>query len=235
MYPHNYNFLRYELQMSRMWVLSEPGGTSGSNSVREEISTTNATPTGCTFGQAGICFDDPHSAVLLNGTSDLIDTELDNPLDLTGDLTIIVAFIVPDLLGTGHMISKNPTGGNTYPFQFALTSSGQLRFVHRGAGGSDTIDSTSLIRANVPCHVAVVRDATAETITFYIDGVVDSAGAQSYLQTPTASTVTAKIGSRGDGGASFFNGRLQYIAIKNAALTASQITLAHNYFAGRNL
>lgn len=162
-------------------------------------------------------------ALSFDGTDDYVDTKIDDPLDLTGAMTISVWVFHRSNATTQHIISKN-NNPNESPFQLALIASTNIiRWYHANGVNSDLISSTDTVSLNAWHHIVAVR--TASQVTFYIDGVQDSAGWQSYNASyPAASAVSVKIGTRGDAGNAFFDGKIDELRIYNRALSSDEVS-----------
>lgn len=161
------------------------------------------------------------SALSFDGDNDTVDL-VDDPFDLTASMTI-TAWVYWVDAGTSHIISKN--AGSDVPFQFAIEGgSGALRSYSANPGVFEAIDSTSTISEQVWTHVTMVRDADRGEVTFYIDGVQDAAGWQTYnAASIDLNAITVNIGSRGDETSSHYEGYLDEIRIYDRALEGSEI------------
>ncbi len=147
---------------------------------------------------AGQEFDD--------SVNDYIDTKED-PLDLTGQLTISAWAYRRSNSATHDLFSKTTTSGqkrSPWEFEMLATSNGLRYYAQSANNTSETLDSTDSVALNGWHHVALVRTPTQ--VTFYIDGTQDSGGWQTFTVTPTASNATAKIGAKGDEASNFFYG-----------------------------
>jgi len=167
-----------------------------------------------------------------DGVDDYIDTGTDDPLDITGELTIS-AWVYRESNGTVHHIASKNDGSGLAPWQFAITTSNQLRYFASESttvGDWETIDSTDTVALNEWHHVAMVRTATE--ITFFIDGVQDSGGWQTLTKAPSTSDTTAKIGAHGDASNNFFDGFLDEVRISGVARSADWMAAEHLATAG---
>lgn len=208
------------------------GEASGSVAANEVGMTHGSFIGGVSLNQSGALMFDSDAAVALDGSNARIDTNLDDALDILGDITIEAWIRADDLNSTYHIASKNDAGGPTAkcPWQFALVTGGTLRwFAADNAGGfNEARDSTQSISVLAWHHVALVVDS--QQVTFYIDGQQDGGGWQSFSGSPAASAVTGKIGCRGDATTQFFPGRIDEFAVFDHALSAAR--LAAHYRAG---
>lgn len=156
-----------------------------------------------------------------DGSGDTIDT-VDNPYDILNNLTLAVWVKPTDYGTTQHIVSKYD-GGTDVPFQIAIvTSTGVLRHFSKKSGSSTTQDSTDALTWGAWNHVAVWRNSTH--VTFYINGVQDSGGYQTYT-VAGKNSVTMNIGSYGNGGQNYFQGYMDDLRIYNYSLSSEQIWL----------
>jgi arylsulfatase A-like enzyme len=161
-------------------------------------------------------------ALNFDGVNDYVST-VDDPLDLTGSLTIVGWVYHTNNSLVHHIASKNQNKIAT-PWQLAILTSNKLRSYTRGNNIDQMIDSSDVVSLNAWHHVVFVRDAANSKVTFYIDGVQDSGGWKAYTPAQVAaSAVTAKIGSRADAAANFFSGKLDDLRIYDRALSSVEI------------
>ncbi len=201
---------------SAVWRFDETSGpTAGDSSGNGNTGTLTNGPV-WTGGKilGGLNFD---------GINDYV-TVTDDPLDLTGSMTISAWVYTPDFSKVRQIVSKNKNGVSS-PWQLGILTSGKLRSYTKGSGGIENIDSNKAITVNAWNHVVFVRDGTTQKITFYINGVQDTGGWKPYDPAKVAaSTVTAKIGSRGDGNANYFLGKMDSVRLYNRVLNAAEVT-----------
>ena len=163
-------------------------------------------------------------AVSFDGTDDYIDLGNPTSLRLTGSMTISAwinssSFPVDDAV----IVSKKGTTG----FQLDTTKDLGTRtigFKLTNSTGADMIRyGLTTLQTGTWYHVAGVYDATAATMTVYLDGVANN-GAQlgSITSTQLGSTTTVRIGRRGNGGY-YLAGRIDDVRIYDRALTAAEI------------
>jgi hypothetical protein len=158
------------------------------------------------------------------GVDDYIDTGADDPLDITGDLTIS-AWVYRETNGTVHHIASKNDAGSIAPWQFAITDTDQLRYFASETGVSyEFLDSGDTVSLNTWHHVTLVR--SGGQVTFYIDGVQDS-GWKAMTKTPTISNTTAKIGAHGDLSGNFFDGFMDEVRISNISRSTDWLAAEH--------
>ena len=208
-----------------VWHLDEETAGTGSLDLYQD-STSNLNH-GDDFVSATLQTGQVDGGQEFNGSSDYVDTK-DNALDLTGQLTISGWIFRETNASTHHITSKNSSTSTTSPWQLAaLATTNQLRYFGKsGPATFEALDSTDTVGLNGWHHVAIVRNATQ--VTFYIDGNPDSGGWQAFSVTPTASDVTAKLGSHGDGSGNHFDGFLDEIRISDTSRSGDWIATEHD-------
>ena len=106
------------------------------------------------------------------------DGEGDNPLALKGDMTVEF-WVNPDSFGGGRVFSfAGETAADTEEYnslyELYITTGGDVQWVQENGAGADqaiaAFTSTGISTGDWS-HVAVTRDATARTLTLYVDGV----------------------------------------------------------------
>jgi len=150
-------------------------------------------------------------------------------LQITADLTIefLVKFSSLGSSGNSHsLISKE--GGTQGSGEFALylfNNAGVGSLVYGQASGSPS--AGSLATATL-YHIAVVRTASNNTVTFYVNGT--SAGSGSYV-TPSTTTNNVTLGS------ALYDSplmTLEEVAIYRKALTSAQVTQHYGWLTASN-
>lgn len=129
-------------------------------------------------GQVGIAQD-------FDGSVDYISLGDVASTEFTGDLTLQAWIDVNSAGSSGdffRIIARNGDGetqANNYLYQMYLQNIGGtlfLSYFHEyGLGTNVLINSANSVSVSGYHHVAITRDATAKTITFYVDGVVGDA------------------------------------------------------------
>ena len=105
----------------------------------------------------------------------------------------------------------------------------KLRFFYDGGNGIATSTGSQTITANVWNHVAISYNGSG-LVSFYINGVLDSTVSASWVNSVT--TNITRIGSY-TGGALFFNGGIDEVAIWSRAITATEVTELYNSGSGK--
>jgi hypothetical protein len=156
---------------------------------------------------------------------------------VTGDWTFECVLLPLDFGTLSIRMFTISAAGETEPTNYqiycAITTSGELQvFWEYGAGVNVTNASGILMREGVKNHYAFVKDGTANTVTFFLDG--SKVAVVSYANEPTGgtdATIVTRIGTDGTGGATG-NFVIGHAAIWASALTEAQI-LSHARAAGR--
>ena len=161
-------------------------------------------------------------------STDGINYGASTALALTGDLTTF-CWCKPDTTPTGGalraMLSK---GGSTeaeeanFLFIHGMRESGGsvywVAFHENGSGTNNQVLSTTTVVTGSWLPVVCIRDATANTYQFVIDGSVESA--QAYTNDPTGGTSTTMYVGR-TANAEHFDGCIAEAAVWNVAITTA--------------
>jgi Concanavalin A-like lectin/glucanases superfamily/Domain of unknown function (DUF1929)/IPT/TIG domain/Bacterial Ig domain len=203
------------------YSFSEGSGTTVSDGSGNNITGTIVGASWTTSGKYG-------SALSFNGTSNYID--LGNPaaLQLTGSMTleawVNAAANPPD---DGQIIAKSDgigwelkTSPDTGPHTFGLGLS--------GTSSSKTQRYTTTVRAlNTWYHIAGVYDATAVTMSTYVNGVLDNGTLRGTIPTSQFNrALNVNIGRRTSG--FYFNGIIDEVRVYNRALSQAEIQVDMN-------
>lgn len=197
--------------------------TAGLSAVDSSVNGYHGTLVNGPFWVAG----NTNNAVQLDGINDSVNTNQDDPLDLTGSMSISAWIYRTSNSNIYHIASKNQTGIAS-PWQFVIQVSGQLRSYTKtpgtGSAFEQFIDGGTITPLNAWTHVVLVRDASTLKTTFYINGVLDSKGWQTYSPSQVAASgIAAYVGARGGGGANYFKGSIDEFRIYDRAVTASEV------------
>ena len=157
-------------------------------------------------------------AYTFDGVNDYLDCGNDSSLNIVDALTI-EAWVKPLTFGDRQGIVGRTTYLSAYSFVIH-SSSGELSFYNGNGTNHEDFYSSSL-SLNVFQHIAVVRDSTAKTISFYINGELQGTPAN-YTLTPTINYNTVQI-SKSGWGSQYFNGSIDEVRIYSRALPADEI------------
>ncbi len=164
------------------------------------------------------------NALSFNGTTAYIDLGNPTALQLTGSMTIeawVKAAANP--ADDGQIVAK---ANNSNGWQFKTTpDTGPQTFGVAVSGTSTTRTqrySTTVRSLNTWYHVAGVYDATAKTLSTYVNGVLSNGTLVGTIPgSQSNSTVNVNIGRRTGG--YYFNGVIDEIRIYNRALSVAEI------------
>lgn len=181
----------------------------------------HGTPTSITLNQGVI-----GNSAKFSGSGQI---NLGNPssLQITGNQTIEM-WIYP----TSFALRRNPFA-KAYGGEGTITqeTNGTLNYYYGTAGGNTTpyqaFNSSAALELNKWTHIALVRDLTNMTLTWYFNGVVVNTATASYTSA-TASSLNALIGN---GYTDYFIGSLDEVRISNVARSAEKIR--QSYEAGK--
>ena len=196
--------------------------SEGSGTTVADLSGNNLTGTiqGATWTTGGMY----GSALSFNGTTSYVDLGNPTQLQLTSSMTIeawVKAAANP--ADDGQIVAKaNNNSGwqlkttpDTGPQTFGIAVSGS-------STGNTQRYSTTTRALNTWYHVAGVYDATAKTLSTYVNGVLSNGSLVGTIPASQFnSTVNANIGRRTNG--YYFNGVIDEVRIYNRALSVAEI------------
>ncbi len=197
------------------WKLDESSGTSLVDSVGSNTGT--ATGTTVVTGKYS-------NARSFNGSSDSISVTNSSSLQITGSQTIEM-WLYP----TSFASRRNPYA-KAYGGEGTITqeTDGTLTYYYGTAGANATpyqgFRSTLALNLNRWNHVAIVRDLSAMSLSWYINGVFSNTVAASYAAA-VASTLNLTIGS---GYAGYYAGLIDEAKVYNIAKTAAEVFEEYN-------
>ena len=202
------------------WQMNS-GFVSGAD-VLDSKGTNHGTKTGATLTITD--YVDGGGAGSFDGSGDYVDCGV---LSMPGVITISVWIKLNSDYSSIQPIISNYQPGN-YLLEFGRID-GEFSWLQNG-GSIDAVSSVSLLD-NDWHHLAVVRTGSSGNwiIAWYLDGVFDETDITS--ANPGAPSTTA-IGRHGTGGADYFNGAIDEVAIYDRALSESEI-LEHCNAAGK--
>jgi chitodextrinase len=162
------------------------------------------------------------SALSFNGSSSYVDLGNSASLGGTGSMTwsawINAAASLPD---DGMIVAKSDSSSG---WQLKTSQdSGPSTFGVAITSGSRIQRYSNTIRAlNTWYHVAGVYDASAKTLSIYVNGVLDNGAPSGVVPaSQVSSSVNANIGRRSGG--LYFNGLIDEVRIYNRALSQAEI------------
>ncbi|MBL7796610.1 MAG: HYR domain-containing protein, partial [Saprospiraceae bacterium] len=186
-------------------VNTTPGLCTGTATLPAPTVTDN-----CPFGGNGLNFD---------GSNDQLATAAYSGTALTGDLTLECWFKGTSLNGRA-LIGR----GFQQEFDLALWSN-QLSYYHGNGSTYTEVNFNYVFTDNTWYHVAVVRNAVAQTVSLYVNGVFQQTLAYG-TPLPVAQSVAFRIGHRAAG--QFFSGSMDEVRVWTVARTPAQIAANWN-------
>ena len=159
-----------------------------------------------------------------DGVDDRISYPLTSILDISQSITT-ECYIRPTNYPSGGGGGMIITKVSSYYLEFA--SNGKLRVYFFGLSSPGYHESTSSIPLNIWSHIVVVRDYANNSISIYINGVLDR-----ILTSITGTILVQQSWTLGIGGYSgsgyLYTGHIAYGRIYNRALTAAEVSQLYN-------
>lgn len=195
------------------WRLGEPSGT-----VYDIVSARNGTVTGATFAQPGVGFD-PDKALSFDGVNDRVDVTYNASLN-PAQFSIEFWVFPTRAAGTQEMLVWN-RGSTPYlkGWTVDITTGNTYRFNVQN-DTDQPLTGPTVVR-NVWTHVVGTYDGTNARI--YVNGVVAAtSGTWTHVVNPVG-PMAFGVADPAVSPNSWFQGRLDEVALYNAALTGPQI------------
>ncbi|MFA9262339.1 MAG: LamG domain-containing protein, partial [Undibacterium sp.] len=207
---------RLDSDLAGYWKLDENTGTSAADSSTNGNTGTLTNGPTWTTGQIG-------SGVQFDGTNDYISAGSDPSLVFTDRRTIAAwVYITGSMVnGNEYYIARKFSSGdsNSYYGMTLFHNGTGIKLGSYGGGGGAYVYSNGYLTANQWYHVAVAFDKP--TITFYINGKLDSTGTDAVGGGYPSGSGTMYLGSAG--GSSYLNGRLDEVRVYGHPLSADEI------------
>ena len=203
------------------WKLDE---TSGTNAVDQINGNDGTYAGGFTLNQAALI--NAGSCIDLDGTnSTQITIGAASELEILGDMTIEVWCNLDSLANPAYLCAwwgSGETEANNFIWSFRINTGGTMAcFWENGAGSNNTVTSSNEVGIVANHHLVCVRDTSANTVTFYDNGVEYDTVA--YTNDPTGGSTGGAYIGRNLNDAFSVNGRLDEVAIYNTKLSATRI------------
>jgi uncharacterized repeat protein (TIGR01451 family) len=184
----------------------------GNGSAQDSTGNNNGTISGGVGyapGVSGLAFQ-------LDGSTGYIQTG-PNPADLSiNDALTISAWVDPTVYKNDNVIIDKTQTGDAANYRFGIHGNGQLFFWN----GSQAVFSNATIPLNTFTQVAFTLNGSTNTLSFYINGQLDSTWTIGFGALNTAAvTIGRDLPGR------FFQGLLDEVTVYHAVLTSSQIAL----------
>ena len=204
------------------WKLDEVSGTTAADAVGETHLTYGG---GYTLNQTALCGE--RRAVDFDGTASTGASNLtpDSSLLILGDCTVEAWVNFGSFSGNSYVADISATGeteADNYLWSLTVSSTGFLRCFWEANSGTNqsVVSTTAQLTTGITSHIACVRDATAKTVTFFIDGVQYDSPAYSLNPTGGANG-EMYIGRHESGGES--DAVIDEVAVYDKKLTPTQI------------
>ena len=175
-------------------------------------------------------FQEGDQSAVFDGTTTEIEYDDGIFLNDATSARTVVAWIKPDALsGTQEIFEE---GGSGNGLAFRLNGTNIEASLANNNGNSDPNHTVSAAYPNDTNwhHVALVFDGSISTMSIYIDGALANATTSSYTEISSHSSPGGIGGVIGGGdafgaasGDSFFDGKMDAVAVYNSALSLSQI------------
>ena len=172
-------------------------------------------------------------SVVFDGTNDYVSNTLSS--SLSSSFTFI-CFVKPTVIGNtigqGFLVSEVSSYGNYWAF--LGTYQNKWHWGCYDGANNPYINSNATPSSGVWKHIAGVRNLTANTIYFYIDGVLDSSLNHSTLSIPTygAFNIGGQV-SQPAGQNRLSSSQIALAQVYNRALSVSEIAQNYNATKGR--
>lgn len=174
-----------------------------------------------------------------DGSNDYVSINDGSSLNLTGSQTW-TAWINTDTLGVpptnGQRVIVSRWSASNWQslMDLSVPSAGIVRF----AIAIDAVPNTAIRQSATAVsigrwyHVAGVYNASAQTMDFYLDGVLDNGTLSGSVPTSAADvpagSASPRIGFKGDGIDAFFDGQIDEVRVYNRALSADEVKTLYN-------
>ena len=185
---------------------------------------------GYSFALALIVFAQNNS-LSFDSDADVVTMGTDEAHALRGDITLEAWIKInqyPDAtpFPFAHIVNHSNEGDGEAEnalYTLAITDTGLLDAFHEnGAGINNGVFSTTVLPLDTWIHVAQIRDASAQTYQFVINGIAEDP--VSYPDNPTGGENTVlRIGSTDSSGPLFFDGLIDEVRIWDRQLSLQEI------------
>ncbi|OGG37748.1 hypothetical protein A2110_02060 [Candidatus Jorgensenbacteria bacterium GWA1_54_12] len=216
--------VRTEHGVGGVWHFDEGAGTSAyDNSGNGNAGTLEGSPTWAATStcRAGRCLS-------FDGSDDNVAVTDSSTVDPTAAWTLS-AWIRRGTTGVQHsIVEKYDWTADKGNYGMRIGADNKLTaFVVSGGDINDCGATLTTIAADTWYHVAATFDSVTDTLVCYVNGVAEATNGAATIDPPD-STVSMKIGCRGNDCASRFNGEIDAVRIYNRALSGEEIKAHYN-------
>jgi hypothetical protein len=148
---------------------------------------------------------------------------LKNPQIRASNLLIEVYFKTASGSAGGVLMEKMKGGG----YGLTLNAAGKLAFTVKGEGGSALLESRSKVDDGRWHHAIVEADRQAKTLTIYVDGRKDAAGAGIDASVSLANEGDVFVGGTPEG--RHFDGAIDFLRLAQGTLADADTTIEELY------
>lgn len=163
------------------------------------------------------------NALKFDSTNDYVVVQDSNSLDITNALTIS-SWVYIDATGVTHIFLSKRTGVTTN-YQLWVESSDNKVYFGSNDGSWHTTNSDATLSAGRWYYLTTVYDDTANTVDFYIDGVLSVQKA--FASSLTTNSAPLFVGRDGDAGSNILGGKMDELIIWNRTLTSTEINIIY--------
>ena len=174
-------------------------------------------------------------ALEFDGVNDYVDAGDPASLDVTGSLTIST-WVKADAFPNGddnYILTKttSPTGNIAYKLTATIDNAVEQFYFLVSSNGSTVAQryTATTIAANTRYHVVGVFDATAQTLSIYLNGSLNNGTLDGTVPSSIVdSSGTVKVGTLTGASNRSFDGLIDEVRVYNRALTADEIKRLYN-------
>jgi hypothetical protein len=205
------------------WKFDENTGTTANDSSGNNNTGTLTTSPTWTTGKTG-------SGVNLSPSNSYVSVADSSSLNITGDLTIST-WVKPNAVdSTARLImgKGNTSATTSRQYGMRLSAANQWQaFVYSGSTTYSVADTTTTPSTSRWDQLTVVRDATANTLKFYTNGILRGSASSVTGSLNSTNNIFA-IGREGSSASNYFGGMVDNMRIYNYARTPAQVAWEYN-------
>jgi hypothetical protein len=205
------------------WKFDENTGTTANDTSGNNNTGTLTNGPTWTTGKTG-------SGVNLSPSNSYVSVADSSSLNITGDLTIST-WVKPNAVdSTARLImgKGNTSATTSRQYGMRLSAANQWQaFVYSGSTTYSVTDTTTTPSTSRWDQLTVVRDATANTLKFYTNGILRGTASSVTGSLNSTANILA-IGREGSSASNYFGGMVDNMRIYNYARTPAQVAWEYN-------